>query len=45
MSKKLYFEPEMEIIRLTPCQAILTGSIKEDGEASKDDGLGGDDDF
>lgn len=47
MSKKLYLEPEMEVIRLTAMQAILAGSdsIKEDGETPSDDTPGTDDDF
>ena len=45
MSKKLYLEPEMEVIRLTAMQSILAGSIQEDGETPKDETPGGDDDF
>ena len=45
MSKKNYLEPEMEVIRLTAMQAILAGSISEDGETPSDDTPGDDDDF
>ena len=45
MSKKNYLEPEMEVIRLTAMQAILAGSITEDGQSDKDDTEGGDGDF
>lgn len=47
MSKKLYLEPEMEVISLTTMQALLTGSgnIEVDGSSDKDDSEGGDGDF
>lgn len=45
MSKKNYLEPEMEVIRLTAMQAILAGSIQEDGNVPSDDTPGDDDDF
>ena len=47
MSKKNYFEPEMEVLELE-LQGFLCasdGSISEDGESNKDDEEGGDDDF
>ena len=44
MEKKLYLEPEMEVIRLMATQTILAGSgIEDDGKTEKGDG--DDDDF
>lgn len=47
MDKKMYFEPEMEVIDLK-LQGMLCasdGSIDEDGQSGKSDEEGGDDDF
>lgn len=45
MDKKLYFEPEMEVVNLMLESAVLVGSIGEETEADLDPSEGGQDDF
>jgi hypothetical protein len=45
MSKKNYFEPEMEVIEIKMSQMLCASDPKDDGETKIDDGEGGEDDF
>ena len=47
MSKKNYFEPEMEVLEIKMTQMLCAsqGGVDEDGESTSDDTPGGDDDF
>lgn len=45
MSKKNYFEPEMDVIEIKYNGVLCASDIKEDGEANQDDTEGGNDDF
>ena len=45
MSKKNYFEPEMEVVEIKFSGVLCASDPKEDGQANQDDEEGGNDDF